>query len=628
MVEKLFGRAMVGEQGKMGRGLMVRVVSISILAFVLSALGGVSSVWAQSVKAYVDRNPVMVDETFRLVVEAEGVSSSDAPNLKKLEENFALLGTSHSQQMSIVNMKTSSVKRWVTTLAPKRTGMFTIPSIQVGNYSSLPLSITVKEPSQVTGADSQRDIFLEAEVDSHVPVVQGQVLFTLRLVSAVPLQDGKLDDPEIEWGMVERVGKDSSYETIREGRRYQVTERRYILTPHKAGTQIIPPVLLSGSVPDERSQGSSLDQFFGNRRRSQSGDPFKSLFQTLRPIHLRSPKVSLTVKDMPADLNGRTWLPAKELILKETWSKDTENLEMGEPLTRTIVIYAKGLRGEQLPELALPDHETIKIYPDKAQTNTAFDGTWVVGTREEKYAMVPTRPGSVTIPGIHIPWWNIETGQWEDAQLPARTMTVRGASLSESTPHLSPARAQGQADPLSAHDRSPVQVESGNFNLPISHEETPIWALMSGVLLGIWVLTLAGWWWDRRGRTHRQTDEARAMGAQATESERKAIQAVKAACLESSAEKTRTALLKWASLKQQGKPCLSLGTAARMLAVPVPNHADLEKAIWNLDRTLYTTTEPQAWDGQRFWKTIQPVMTAKPPKIKNNNESLPELYLH
>jgi hypothetical protein len=118
------------------------------------------------------------------------------------------------------------------------------------------------------------------------------------------------------------------------------------------------------------------------------------------------------------------------------------------------------------------------------------------------------------------------------------------------------------------------------------------------------------------------------MVAQETESERKAIQAVKAACLESSAEKTRTALLKWASLKQQGKPCLSLGTAARMLAAPVPNHADLEKAIWSLDRTLYTTTEPQAWDGQRFWETIQPVMTAKPPKIKNNKESLPELYLH
>ena len=58
--------------------------------------------------------------------------------------------------------------------------VLTIPAIRVGSRSSLPLSITVNEPSQVTGAGSQRDIFLEAEVDSHFPYVQGQVLLTLR----------------------------------------------------------------------------------------------------------------------------------------------------------------------------------------------------------------------------------------------------------------------------------------------------------------------------------------------------------------------------------------------------------------------------------------------------------------
>ena len=398
---------------------------ISILLFVLSALSVPSSVLGQSVKAYVDRNPVMADETFRLVVEAEGVSSSDAPNLQKLEENFALLGTNHSQQMSIVNGATSSVTRWTTTLAPKRTGMLTIPAIQVGSHSSLPLSITVKEPSQMTGADSQRDIFLEAEVDSHVPYIQGQVLLTLRLVSAVSLQEGKLDDPEIEWGMVERVGKDASFETIREGRRYHVTERRYVITPQKAGAQIIPPVLLSGSIPDERSGRSGLDQFFSNRRRNQGG-PFSSMFQTTRPIHIRSPKVSLTVKDMPADMKGKVWLPAKELTIKERWSRDTANIQMGEPLTRSVVMVAKGLRGEQLPEFPGPDYGSVKTYPDKPQTTTEYDGTWMVGTREEKYALVPTQPGSVTIPGIRIPWWNIERARWETAELPSRTLKVVG----------------------------------------------------------------------------------------------------------------------------------------------------------------------------------------------------------
>lgn len=593
----------------------------------ISAFGLSSSVWAQSVKAYVDRNPVMVEETFRLVVEAEGVSLGDAPDLQQLEENFALLGTSHSQQMSIVNMETSSVTRWVTTLAPKRTGMLTIPAIQVGNSSTLPLSITVKEPSQATGADSQRDIFLEAEVDSHVPYVQGQVLLTLRLVSAVSLQEGKLDDPEIEWGMVARVGKDTSFETIREGRRYQVTERRYAITPQKVGAQIIPPVLLSGSIPDERSGGSTLDQFFNNRRRNQGGGPFTSLFQTTRPIHLRSPKVSLTIKDMPADTKGQMWLPAIEFTIKENWSTDTKNIQMNEPLTRTVVMMAKGLRGEQLPELPGPNYGSVKTYPDKAQTNTEFDGTWIVGTREEKYALVPTQPGSVTVPAIHIPWWNIEKAEWETAELPSRTLTVVGDAETPSARRQPPPPIQ-LVDTAQSVGSDPIEVSLDSSGQTIAVPGSKQWSWIAGGLLGVWVLTLMAWWWDRRQRGQSSEKERDARVQKVLESERKAIQAVKAACFEQSATKTREALMNWVSIKQQGKPCLSLGTAARMLAEPVPHNTGLEEAIWNLDRTLYTTSESHTWDGQRFWETIQPAMTAKPKKIKCNKGSLPELYLH
>ena len=586
------------------------------------------SLWAQSVKAYVDRNPVMADETLRLVIEAEGVSSSEEPNLQLLEENFALLGTSHSQQMSIINGQTSSVTRWVTTLAPKRTGTLTIPAIQVGGRSSLPLSITVSETSNGATANSQRDIFLEAEVDSHFPYLQSQVLLTLRLVSAVPLQEGKLDDPEIEWGMVERVGEDTSYETIRDGRRYQVTERRYAITPQKAGDQIIPPALLSGSIPDE-SRRSSLDEFFDNRRRNLGGGPFTSLFQTTRPIHIRSPKVSLTVKDMPKELKGNVWLPAKEFTVKESWSGDTKNIHMNQPLTRTIVMFAKGLRGEQLPELPEPNYGSVKTYPDKPQTTTEFDGTWVIGTRKEKYALVPTQPGSVTVPGIRIPWWNIENARWETAELPPKTLTVVGDLPTQSAKTRILDREPNHLS------KSIQSVEKSNADVSLDSSspsrmlfKSNKWSWVAGGLLGVWIFTLIGWWWDRRQRRKLKKEGESSSAKQALASERKAIQAVKAACLKQSAPKTREALLNWASIKQQGKPCLSLGTAARMLAQPIPNNADLEEAIWNLDRTLYTTTEQQAWDGQRFWETIQPAMTAKPQKRKNKNESLPELYLH
>lgn len=113
------------------------------------------------------------------------------------------------------------------------------------------------------------------------------------------------------------------------------------------------------------------------------------------------------------------------------------------------------------------------------------------------------------------------------------------------------------------------------------------------------------------------------------ESERKAIQGVKTACLEQSAEMTRAALLRWASVKQEGRPCRSLGAVAHMLSQPVSDHGEIAAAIWSLDRTLYTTAAgQQGWDGRQFWETVKPAMTAKSPKRHKHENRLPPLYLH
>ncbi len=75
----------------------------------------------------------------------------------------------------------------------------------------------------------------------------------------------------------------------------------------------------------------------------------------------------------------------KHLTLTEIWSGDTDTLQIGDSPTRTIVMRATGQRGEQLPEVTVPPQPIVKIYPDKAKTQTDFDGKWVVGSREEKY---------------------------------------------------------------------------------------------------------------------------------------------------------------------------------------------------------------------------------------------------
>lgn len=588
----------------------------------LGIMGLDPPVSAQTVRAYVDRNPVMADETFQLIVETDQTASGESPEWHILDADFDVFGTTQSQQTSIINMRTTSSIRWIATLAPKRTGAVTIPPIAVGAHQTGPIQLMVNEPNHSSGANEDRDIFLEADVDSHFPHLQGQILLTLRLVSAISVQEGRLDEPEIDWGIVERVGKDASYEATRNGRRYHVTERRYVITPQQSGAHDIPPVLFSGTVQGGRTRGTLFEELFGNRSGSLGRDPFK----TSQSIHRRSPKIGLTVKDLPPDLNGRFWLPAKALALTETWSGDTDTLQIGDSLTRTIVMRATGQRGEQLPEVTVPPQPIVKIYPDKGKTQTDFDGKWVVGSREEKFVLVSSQPGTVTLPAIHVPWWNIETSRWEEANLPARVLTVLG-TLPPASSAQTPPSVQAPSVASIERDHQMNAQMPANFGTSDGAKPLP-WSWITGGCLMLWLVTLAAWWRERQKRNGRGQEMAK-KDDRKLESERKAIQVLKTACFEESAEKTRDALLQWASFKQEGRPCRSLSSVERILSQPLPDHAAISAAIWNLDRTLYTTsTEQQTWDGRQFWETVKPAITAKPPKSHKHAKELPSLYLH
>lgn len=585
-------------------------------------LGVAAPVSAQSVKASVDRNPVMADETVQLIVETEDLSSSDAPDWQMLEENFELLGTTQSHQTSIVNMRTTKQTKWIATLAPKQAGTLIIPALTVGGHHTPPIRLTVTEPNHDGRSTDGREIFLEADVDTRVPLLHGQVLLTVRLISGISVQEGRLDEPDIEWGMMERVGKDVSFTTTRNGRQYQVTERRYVITPQKPGTQAIPPVQFSGKVPDEHRSGTLFDELFGNRR-GLSHNPF----HTSRTIHRRSPEIRLTVQNLPPDLKGRDWLPAQALSLAETWSADTDTLRMGDSLTRTVVIRAKGQRGEQLPELEVPDQANVKIYPDKAKTQTDFDGSWVVGSREEQHVLVPTQAGTVTLPAIHLPWWNVETSRWEEAGLPARTLTVLD-SLQADLSDQGFASVDVPSGPRAGSAQHLTPSSTPAMIFPDEGQEAVIWRWIAGGALVMWLGTLTAWWQDRQRRKPSGRATSGDMAGKA-DSERKALQRVKSACLEQSAENTRTTLLQWASIKQGGRPCRSLGMVARILEQSVADPGEISAAIWHLDRRLYTgTKQPQDWDGRRFWEIIQPAMTAGSVKAPKPGAALPPLYLH
>ncbi|MFC4822164.1 BatD family protein [Dokdonella ginsengisoli] len=424
-----------------------------------------------AVRAWLDRDTIQVGETVTLNVEAQaGVGTQ--PDFSALKQDFNLLGTQSSQQISIVNGVSQSKTLWAVGLEPKHEGRVEIPSFAVGKATTAPLQLTVLAQQARAQGKAGDDVFLETSAEPLAPYVQQQVRYTVKLYYAFDLTDGNLNEPQADGVAVQRLGQDKSYIATIGARRYHVVERHYALTPERSGIVEVPALLFRGNALD-------------------AGDP-TGFFSRGRAVGARSEAVQLNVKPRPAEWTDPTWLPAASLLLKDEGELPGE-VRVGDPVTRTIRLQAQGLGYEQLPELALSAPAGAEIYPDKTDTRTRDDGEWLYGERVRKFAFVPNRPGTLTVPGLKVRWWNTAQDRAETAELPPRTITVLPAAAG--APSSAPAAGQVPAAPERA---TPAPAAAPGPALPSRQASTWPWRMLSALGFGLWLLTLALWWWSRR----------------------------------------------------------------------------------------------------------------------------------
>ena len=96
---------------------------------------------AQSIEvsASVDKNPVMVNESFILSVVANGEVNRDAFDSSFLMKDFVVGRTSISSQTKMINFDTTRTTTWSTVLIPRNKGRFTIPAFNIDGSITKPL---------------------------------------------------------------------------------------------------------------------------------------------------------------------------------------------------------------------------------------------------------------------------------------------------------------------------------------------------------------------------------------------------------------------------------------------------------------------------------------------------------
>jgi len=496
------------------------------------------------VVASVDRMEPHVNESFTYVLRAEGRVRGQ-PDITPLLDLFDVLSSSESTRIQIVNGRAEQVVEWIYQLMPKQAGKALIPPIEVAGTFSNAVEIDVLPAT--ADADVPGDIFLEVEVSPEPVYVQSQVVYTLRLYIGAMTGRATITPPRITGGeaIVERLGDDREYRATRADRDFTVRERRFAIFPQQAGKLSIGPATFEAMVIPPRG--------FSRVQRYES-----------EPVEIDV----LPAVPPPASHPNAAWLPARRLELTERWGADPPELVVGVPTTRTLTIEAEGLLETQLPELDLPQASGVRMYADRPELDRTVTGTGLVARRIERYAVLPQSPGETEVPGVELPWFDVERGRWEIASVPARALEVGPGSA---------------PDPLPPPQAAPTPVQT---SAPLPMPAANPWPLVSAVLGVGWALTLLLWW--RSSRSAGPSEQTETPSAKQPTA-RGSLKRLRAACERNDAKAARTALLDWAAERFPGDAPRSLGA----LAARLPDAA--AAAVLELDAALYAP-------GGREWR--------------------------
>ncbi len=581
-------------------------------------------------EARLDRTRIAEGETVVLILNSTD-DGGGMPDVSPLAKDFDLLSSSQSMQMSMINGRSSSSRGWQFVLGPKRTGKLAVPAIRIGGATTKPLELEVLPAAQAAELGPAPPVVLEAEVEPKRPFVQQKVIYTVRLLSRVPLRQPRISEPQIADAIVEPLGRQTEYSSQRDGQQYRVTERRYAVFPQRSGSLQIDGPVLAAQLPEQNQRGGQrypgrdmfgdFDRLFG-----PGGFPnSSSLFGQTRPLRLRAATQTLDVQPQPAG-SPSPWLPAESLTLNDAWSKDPPQLRVGEPITRSVVITAQGLSAAQLPDLEPEAPTGIKVYPDKAESQARVDGDTLVAQKVLKFALVPERSGSLRLPEIRVAWWDVAKQQPREARLPAREVTVLPGAAGSPAPANSAAPWVG-SQPSAPTARPPFPPRAAAEPSAVGADRDDAvgmsyWPWVVAILALAWLATTA--LWLRARRAHAVPGVGAPAAPQTVAASPKpgrALAAIEQACRSDDPAAARQALLEWAAVRWPEEPPRRLDSLIPRLG------GEVAPVLHALDRSLYAQAT-QPWDGAAAWQVLSAALTRldRTKSAMHKDGALPPLY--
>jgi hypothetical protein len=379
-------------------------------------------------------------------------------------------------------------------------------------------------------------IVIEADLAPARVYVGVEARLTLRLLRAPGAPRGALVPPELgDAADLTPLGPVQIARAVRAGAAYEAIERTFAVVPRRPGRLVLP--------------GAEFEPALG--------EPY---------FGARGPRRVLDARPIPPGA-VEPWLPARNLTLEETWSRDPGALAAGEPVTRTLVLRAEGLPAARLPRLDMPRFPSLEVRYDLPELATERSAEGSTGLLVQRIVLVPEADASVTLPPLTIDWWDLDADAPRSATIPARTLRLRPAPVAEAPPESAPLLS----------DRAALG-----------------WTVAA-------ILVLAGGFlaWQLRRQNLR---DARAR--------------LREACRRSDPRAARDALREWWKLARGSRPPLLQGMGAGW-------DRSAGEQLAALDAALYAG---RAWDGEALWRSARPWLGARRARREAPAAQRPSLF--
>lgn len=561
---------------------------IRYFALLLCCLASALHAAAPAPSASIDRAVIGQGDSLTLSIRVDDTGSFDEPDFSALQRDFDISGINRSSKHVISNGRAQSWTEWQATLIPRRSGQLTIPPIAAAGGYTQPLSVQVNPPDPGAEADAAEPVFMEVKLDRKSVYVQQQLLLTVRIFRSGQLDNMRITEPEFDNASV-RKGSETSFRREINGVPYLVHELTYAIFPQQSGELTIPEIVFSATEP---LRARSLFDFPGQGR----------------AVRKLSPQLHAQVKPIPKQFTGKVWLPARNLTLEENWSGNPQQVAVGESITRAVTVRADGLQAAQLPTLELPKIAGAKLYNDQPALDDQQDGSGVHGKRVESTALIPGKPGPLTLPEVKLVWWDVDSDSEKVATLPAQALNVVPGAATTAT-----------AAPVIAEPQAGQPAAPAAENPAPAAPSAPWWWTASIALLALaWLATLALYW--RLRRRLRAAPPTAAVEPAPTPDESAAFRALGAACRGGDAVAARAALLNWARCFYRRAQLRTTDEVARL-----SGDAALALELRRLDHYLFGASAGDAWSGENLLESVRRLRSA-PIQNKTADSGLPPLY--